>query len=159
MHPTNIARTSGEVQPNSSPPSDTANSSRTIEPVRKIAPSQSIGCGWRSNRSWKPNQMIAPARMPTGRLISNTHGQPTVVVITPPMAGPTIADTPQTPENMPCIRARWRGVKMSPAIVNEIGWTAPAPRPCRARKAIKRGHRGRRPAQHRAEHEQEQARP
>ena len=77
--------------------------------------------------------------MPTGRLISKTHGQPTVVVITPPSAGPMIAETPHTPEKTPCIRARWCGVKMSPAIVNEIGWTAPAPSPCRARNAISAG--------------------
>ena len=137
--PASIAMTSGEVQPNSWPPSDTANRRSRIDPVSRPAPSQSMGWEWRSNRSWKANQMIAPARMPTGRLISNTQGHPTVVVITPPSAGPMIADTPQTPENTPCIRARWRGVKMSPAMVNETGWTAPAPRPWSARNPMRAG--------------------
>ena len=75
--------------------------------------------------------------MDVTRYAVNTHGHPTVVVITPPSAGPMIADTPQTPENTPCIRARWREVKMSPAIVKEIGWTAPAPRPWSARNAMR----------------------
>ena len=50
--------------------------------------------------------MIRPARMPTGRLIMNTHGQPTVVVMIAPIAGPITADTPHTAENTPCILAR-----------------------------------------------------
>jgi hypothetical protein len=80
--------------------------------------------------------MMVPAAMPTGMLISNTQRQPTVDVMRPPTAGPKIADTPQTAENNPWTRARWRGSKMSPAIVNEIGWTAPAPRPWIARNRM-----------------------
>ena len=100
------------------------------------APSQSIRCALRSTVSCSPTPMITPAAIPTGMLISNTQRQPTVVVIRPPIAGPMIADTPHTAENQPWILARRRGSKMSPAIVNEMGWTAPAPRPWSARKAM-----------------------
>jgi len=50
-----------------------------------------------------------------------------------------IADTPQTPENTPCIRARWREVKMSPAIVNETGWTAPGAEALERRNPMRAG--------------------
>ncbi len=73
--------------------------------------------------------MMLIAAIPTGMLMANTQGQPTVLVIRPPRAGPMIAATPQTADSTPCIRARRAGEKMSPAIVIEIGSTAPAPRP------------------------------
>ncbi len=59
-----------------------------------------------------------------------------VPVISPPRNGPMIAATPHTLLKNPCIRARCRGSKMSPTIVNAIGWAAPAPKPWMARKMI-----------------------
>ena len=49
------------------------------------------------------------AKMPIGRLIQKTHGQPTVVVMIPPTAGPMIAVPPQTAENRPWTLARCDG--------------------------------------------------
>ncbi|HEU4673434.1 MAG TPA: hypothetical protein VFS32_11095 [Candidatus Limnocylindrales bacterium] len=98
--------TIGDVQPSDGPPSETATRRATIPSVSSTPPCQSSWCGCRSNRSWKTRQMMKPATIPTGMLISNTQGQPTVVVRTPPRAGPTIAATPQTPLKRPCIFAR-----------------------------------------------------
>ena len=53
-----------------------------------------------------------------------------------PIAGPTTAHAPQTPEKSPWILARCSLSKMSPTIVNAIGWTAPAPRPWIVRKRM-----------------------
>ncbi len=57
-------------------------------------------------------------------------------MIRPPSGGPSRLAAPQTPENRPWMRPRSSRVKMSPTMVMEIGWTPPAPRPCRARKKI-----------------------
>ena len=45
-------------------------------------------CGTRSNFSLKIRTNATAAMIPIGRLIQKTHGQPIVVVITPPTAGP-----------------------------------------------------------------------
>ena len=69
-------------------------------------------------------------------MTKKTQCHPTVVVMMLPKAGPTTAATPQTPLNKPWIFARSSDSKTSPTIVNEIGWTAPAPRPWIVRKAM-----------------------
>ena len=45
--------------------------------------------------------------------------KPTVDVISPPIAGPKIAETPQTAEKRPWIRARWEGVDLASEPVAE----------------------------------------
>ena len=75
---------------------------------------------------------------PTGAFTKKTQRQPTVVVMMLPMAGPTTAAAPHTPEKRPWILARCSLSKTSPTIVKAMGWTAPAPRPWIVRKRISR---------------------
>ena len=81
--------------------------------------------------------MRIAARSPTGALTKKTQRQPMVVVMMLPIAGPITAAAPHTPENSPWILARCSLSKTSPRMVNEIGCTAPAPRPWIVRKRIR----------------------
>ena len=51
----------------------------------------------------------------------------------PPINGPTIELTPQTPLNRPWIRARCSTENMSPTMMKARASNPPAPRPCAAR--------------------------
>ena len=134
--PATRPRVTGDVQPHSCPPSVAAKSSDTRPTVRMPAPTRSSRCRRRSTRSWRNRPIRKAAATPTGAFTKKTQRQPIVVVMMLPMAGPTTAEAPQTPEKRPWILARCSLSKTSPRIVNEIGWTAPAPRPWIARKRI-----------------------
>ena len=66
---------------------------------------------------------------PIGRLKKKTHGQPTVSVRRPPIAGPIRTDRPNTAPNSPWYLPRSDGEKRSPITASAIGNSAPAPRP------------------------------
>ena len=96
----------------------------------------------------RPRSASAPAQAtPTiiGRLIQNTHRQPTVAVRTAPSSGPTRADTPHMAALMPKARGRSAsGIDTA----NSPSGTAnmnPAPRPRISREKATTGIDGARP--------------
>ena len=80
-------------------------------------------------------QMTAKTTAPIGRLTKKTHCQPTVSVITPPIAGPMSEARPNTAPTKPWYFPRSAGENMSPMTASAIGKSAPAPSPCSARNA------------------------
>ena len=79
-------------------------------------------------------QMTANTTAPTGRLTKKTHCQPTVSVITPPIAGPMSELIPNTAPTRPWYLPRSAASNRSPMTARATGKSAPAPRPCTARK-------------------------
>jgi hypothetical protein len=69
-------------------------------------------------------------------LIRKTQRHESWSVMKPPRSGPKTLETPHTPLNSPCIRARSSSVKMSPMMVIASGTSAPAPIPCTARDTM-----------------------
>ncbi len=74
--------------------------------------------------------------MPTGMFTSNTQRQLKWSVMNPPVVGPTIEDSPNTPPNRPAVRPRWSGGKRSPMTVKTVANRTPPNRPWMPRKTI-----------------------
>ena len=99
------------------------------------APSQSMRCARLATASRREmTRSVAPAK-PSGRLMKNTQRHETYLTMSPPAKGPMMPEMPHTAPNAPCTLPRCSMENMSPMMVMEIGPTAPAPRPCTARKA------------------------
>ena len=89
-----------------------------------------------SRRVGRMRKITYSTTAPIGRLTKKIQCQPMLSVIRPPMAGPMIELSPKTAPKKPRYLPRSDGEKMSPMMAIEIGKSAPAPSPCRPRKAM-----------------------
>ena len=80
--------------------------------------------------------MMTSEIRPIGTFTKKIQCQPTVSVISPPIAGPIRNETPKTAPNRPRYLPRSEGVYRSATTASATGKIAPPPRPWRPRNRI-----------------------